>query len=381
MSDRDSSDDEAEKEEEEEAVKAEEEADFGWSPYLERFHQFWWDEDRRFFVTFTRYVPGVRDWSAEDRESSEEEEEEELYAPSYGSSEDEEEDEDEEEGATAGSAEEGEDPEATKEADEGAAAGSAKEEEEDVPRAAIKTASSLGGVHTGGASMLLSEVDHGESEAPSGIFRVVVPHGGGVNPRAAFDLPSDIFHTYERDVRGCRFSQCLRLCAVLRSGTTVDVMVRRAHPNQNSLIGSIKCGKLGIGNLFLTDGMIWGPSRRRDVHHFGNIELALVGMMETVICEVSGPIDGPELIPLRRIPSAHVENFWTQNVVRAKPSRGLILWLATIGESSSGHAAETTVKIVLAAASSSTIRGDDPVGRRRGPAACVNNFLGRIFRG
>ena len=320
--------------------------DFGWSPYLERFDQFWWDEDRRHFVTFTRYVHREREWTETD-----EDDEEGAYSGSddigttvYGDS-DEEGEEEETSGEEEGKSVDGEDT-ITIAGNGAAAAGRA-------------AAAELAG-------------------PPSGLFRIVAPHGGGVNPRAGFDLTSDIFHTYERDVRGARFSQCLRLCAVLRSGTTVDVLVRKASPDRNSLVGSIKCGRLGLGNLFLTDGMIWGPSRRRDTRAFGTIELALVGVMETAIVQVSGLVDAPEVLPLRHIQSAHVENFWTQHIVRGKPSRGLILWLATLAESSGGKAAETTVKILLSVASSER---DDDRQRRRGPAACVSNIFTRLRLG
>jgi hypothetical protein len=327
---------------------ADDDLDFGWSPYLERFDQFWWDEDRRHFVTFTRYVHREHEWTEETDEYDDE-------AARYGSN-------SSGDGVDGGDVENGEEEEKSGEEDGNSVDG------EDTIGIAADEADEAGRA----AAAVLA------AGPPSGLFRIVMPHGGGVNPRAGFDLPSDIFHTYERDVRGARFSQCLRLCAVLRSGTTVDVLVRKASPDTNSLVGSIKCGRLGLGNLFLTDGMVWGPSRRRDTRAFGTIELALVGVMETAIVQVSGPVGAPEVLPLRHIPSAHVENFWTQSIVRGKPSRGLILWLATLAESSGGKAAETTVKILLSVTSSER---DDDRQRRRGPAACVSSIFTRLRLG
>ena len=115
--------------------------------------------------------------------------------------------------------------------------------------------------------------------------------------------------------------------------------------------------------------MIWGPQRRRDTRSFGSIQLALVGGIESAIFQVSGSIDAPVLQCIMRIPSANVENFWTQNVSRDGPHCGIILWLATLSDSSNGATAETTVKIFLGDTSNSQ---QDDRSRRRGGCCDVH---------
>ena len=104
-------------------------SDFGWSPYLERFDQSWWDEDRQFFVVFSRHVHG-----------------EYAVSPNYSLL------HVEDDMMTSND----ENLETREDEDEDSSGDSAENAQ----------SFSMSGVY----------------RRPSGIFRVVVPHGGGVNP-------------------------------------------------------------------------------------------------------------------------------------------------------------------------------------------------------